>query len=68
MAKMIQVELIFEGKGFMSHVVQWVPADLKPKEGMKLQAKGDDRVWTVAHAYVNTPQEFESINTSWKVV
>lgn len=65
----VQVELIQRCSDTTNHTVTWIPAELKPKVGMIL-VEGKDankRVWEVAAAYTNSPVEFESINTSWKV-
>jgi hypothetical protein len=47
--------------------VTWVEAVLNPKPGMRLEMKGDKRMWTVEQAYVLTPMESNDINSTWKV-
>jgi len=34
---------------------------------MRLEMKGDARVWTVVQAYLLSPLESDDINSTWKV-
>jgi hypothetical protein len=63
MAQVIQVEI----RSGTTHTVTWLDAALKPKEGMALACKGDERRWTVVHVYSITAQKVKDNNVSWKV-
>lgn len=53
--------------GYGDFTMTWVPAELKPKAGMRLSTKGDPRVWVVMKAYTLIPMDAGDIHSSWKV-
>ena len=63
MERVIQVELRTDA----TYTVTWLDAALKPKPGMVLIRKDDQRRWTVVHAYTITAQETSGNHTDWKV-
>jgi hypothetical protein len=66
MKKLVQCELS-TGPAAKVRTVTWVEATLNPKPGMRLEMKGDARVWTVVQAYLLSPLESDDINSTWKV-
>ena len=63
MGHVIQVELRTD----TTHTLTRLDAALKPKPGMVLLHKDDQRPWTVVHAYTITAQETRDNHTDWKV-
>jgi hypothetical protein len=63
MEHVIQVELRTD----TTHTLTWLDAALKPKPGMVLLHKDDQRLWTVVHSYPITAQETRDNPTDWKV-
>jgi hypothetical protein len=62
MEHLIQVEIRTD----TTHTLTWLDAALKPKPGMVLLHKDDQRPWTVVHAYI-TPQEMRVNHSDWKL-
>jgi len=63
MAQVIQVEI----RTGTTHTMTWLDAALKPKQGMVFVCKGDQRRWSVVHAYGITAREVKDSSTDWKV-
>jgi multisubunit Na+/H+ antiporter MnhE subunit len=62
MEHVIQVEL----RTNTTSTLTWLDASLKPKPGMVLLCKDDQRPWTVVHAY-STDQETEINHKDWRL-
>jgi hypothetical protein len=62
MEHIVQVELRTD----TTHTLTWLNAALKPKPGMVLLCKGDQRPWTVVRAYT-TAQEMRANHADWKI-
>ena len=63
MEHIVQVELRTDS----THTLTWLDATLKPKPGMVLLCKDDERAWTVVHAY-STAQESEINHKDWRLL